>query len=98
MITVFAKHAVEDYDSWKATYDEDAGVREEYGYVGNERLFREAGKPNEVVILNEWESMEGNQRFMEESGLDERMEESGVIGEPELYFLEELETKERAQA
>jgi quinol monooxygenase YgiN len=93
MITVFAKHTVEDYDTWKAAWDEMASTHEKYGVMGDYRLFREAGKPNEVVIMNEWESKEGIQRFMKEVDLEKAMGDSSVIGEPELYFLEEIESK-----
>lgn len=93
MITVFVKHTVEDYDTWKATWAEGASTREKYGATGEYRLLHETGKPNEIVYVGEWESMEGIQQYMDEGDVDTAMKDSGVIGEPELYFLEEIEAK-----
>lgn len=100
MTTIFLKHTVEDYDSWKPGFDEHASTREEYGSTENYRLFREAGSPNEIVMIGEWESAEAFQRFMDESDVKEKMGELGVISEPEVYVLDEIESKtpERAPA
>jgi quinol monooxygenase YgiN len=91
MTTVFMKHTIEDYDTWKAGFDDHASTREEYGSPEDYRLFREAENPNEIVMIAEWESAEAFQRFMEESDVKEKMGELGVISEPEVYILEETE-------
>ena len=93
MTTIFLKHTVEDYDSWKPGLDDHASTREEYGSAEDYRLFHEAGNPNEIVMIGEWESAEAFQRFMEESDVTEKMGELGVIGEPEVYILEETEAQ-----
>jgi quinol monooxygenase YgiN len=93
MTTIFIKHTVEDYDSWKPGFDDHADTREEYGSHENYRLFREAGNPNEIVVMGEWESPEAFERFMDESDVKEKMGELGVISEPEVYIFEEIEAK-----
>lgn len=93
MTTIFLKHSVEDYDTWKQAFDDNADTRKEYGSPENYRLFHEAGTPNEVVVIAEWESVETFQQFMEESDLQEKMGEAGVISKPEVYILEETELK-----
>jgi len=93
MTTIFLKHTVEDYDSWKAGFDDHATTREAYGSPEDYRLFRVAENPNEIVMVGEWESAEAFQRFMEESDVKEKMGELGVISEPEVYILEETEAK-----
>ena len=97
MTTIFLKHTVEDYDSWKVGFDEHATTREEYGSPEDYHLFHEAGNPNEIVMVGEWESAEAFQRFMEESDVKEKMGELGVISEPEVYILEEIEAKTSEQ-
>ena len=97
MTTIFIKHTVEDYDTWKSGFDDHARTRQEYGSPEDYRLFREAGSPNEIVMVGEWESAEAFQRFMEESDLKEKMGELGVISEPEVYVLEEIEAKTSEQ-
>lgn len=93
MTTIFIKHTVEDYDTWKQGFDNHASTREEYGSPEDYRLFREADNPNEVVMLGEWESPETFQRFMDESDVKEKMSELGVTSEPEVYVLEETNAK-----
>lgn len=90
--TLLVKHTVEDYETWKTHFDDHASTREEYGERGY-RLFRLSEDPNELVTLWEWESAESVQEFMEESDVREAMDESGVVGEPEMYFLEEIEDR-----
>ena len=97
MTTIFMKHTVEDYDTWKQVFDDHADTREEYGSHEDYRLFHEAGTPNEVVMIGEWESVETFQRFMEESDVQEKMGGAGVISEPEVYILEETEGKPAEQ-
>ena len=89
---ILVKHTVEDFDTWKPGFDDHASTRVEYGSQGY-TLFRDSADPNELIILMEWDSAENAQRFMEESDLKERMEELGVIGEPEITFIEEAEAK-----
>ena len=52
-----------------------------------------SGDPNEVVVLWEWDSAENFWAFIEESDVGEVMEEAGVVGESEMYSLEETESK-----
>jgi len=92
MVSILVKHSVENYDDWKAGFDEHAGTRMEYGSQGY-HLFQAAGDPNEVVVLLEWDSRENAERFLEESDLKDVMEEVGVVGEPEIHFLDEIEAK-----
>lgn len=93
MTTIFLKHTVQDYDSWKPGFDDHASTREAYGSSEDYRLYHEAGHPNEIVMVGEWESAEAFQRFMDESDVAEKMDELGVISEPEVYVLEEIEAK-----
>lgn len=94
MVQVLIKHTVEDYDEWKPGFDDHASTRMDYGSKGY-RLFKLSEDSNEIVILFDWDSEENAQQFVEESNLRDVMEEVGVVGEPEIYFLEEIETKKR---
>ncbi|MFC7046521.1 antibiotic biosynthesis monooxygenase [Halobacteriaceae archaeon GCM10025711] len=92
MADVLIKHTVQDFEAWKSAFDEHASTRMEYGSQGY-RLFTVADDPNEVVVLFEWDDAENARRFLEESGLREVMDEAGVVGDPEIYFLDEMEAK-----
>lgn len=60
-----------------------------YGERGY-RLFNVSEEPNELVTLWEWNSAESVEESMEESDVREVMGESGVVGQPEMYFLNEI--------
>ena len=92
MTTMIITHAVEDYDSWKPHFDGHDETRVEYGQLGY-RLFRSMADANEVTVVLDWESQERAQSFIEESDLETVMAEGGVLGEPEVRFCEELESR-----
>ena len=82
---------VEDYEKWRPGFDEDIATRRESGSKGV-RLFRNADAPNETVILIEWEDLEHARQFAQSEDLRETMERAGVADQPDIYFLEEVET------
>ena len=83
-------HAVEDYESWKPIFDDHEATREAHGSKGGQ-LFHREGEPNEVVVLFEWDSLDAAHEFAASDDLREKMAEAGVVGEPDLHFLEKIE-------
>jgi heme-degrading monooxygenase HmoA len=88
---MFVRHNVEDYERWKPVFEEHGSTRRESGSKGV-RLFRNADSPNETVILLEWDDLEKARRFAQSENLRETMERAGVADEPDIYFLEEVDT------
>ena len=88
---MFVRHKVEDYERWKPVFEEHGSTRRESGSKGV-RLFRNADAPNETVILLEWDDLEKARRFAQSENLRETMERAGVADEPDIYFLEEVDT------
>lgn len=97
MATILIRHTVEDFEQWKAGFDDHDSTRTEFGQLGYQ-LYQGSEDPNEVVVLLYWDSTENAVRFMEESDLAEVMEEAGVVGEPEILFLDEVEAKKPSVA
>lgn len=85
------RHTVEDYDRWRPFFDEHAQARQAAGAQGG-RLFRSADNPNEIVIVWQWDSLDNARRFAASDELREKMHDAGVVGRPELYFLDYDET------
>ncbi len=92
MSTIMVTHSVEDYETWKPHFDGHDETRQEYGQLGY-RLFRASEDPNEITVVLDWESEERAHEFLEESDIESVMAEGGVIGEPEIRFFEELESR-----
>jgi quinol monooxygenase YgiN len=51
--------------------------------------FRTLADPNDVVILFEWESFEAAKKFSESEDLKTTMKKAGVLGRPDIVFLDD---------
>jgi heme-degrading monooxygenase HmoA len=79
----------EDYQKWRAVFDEAATLRRAYGSKGV-RVFRSVGKPNEAVILGEYEDLEKARQLFQSQEFREATKRAGVSGPPEVSFLDEV--------
>lgn len=87
---LLVRHDVKDYATWKRHYDEHAATRKRSGSKGA-HLYRSSNKPNEVVMLFEWDNAKNMKAFAESDDLKKTMEKAGVVGMPDVFFLEEIE-------
>lgn len=85
MATLFVKHDVEDFGTWKAAYDAFDPERETMGVIGH-GVYQAEGDPNSVTIYHHFESMDAAKTFMGSDRLREVMRSAGVKGEPNVWF------------
>ncbi|HEX9709513.1 MAG TPA: antibiotic biosynthesis monooxygenase [Candidatus Thermoplasmatota archaeon] len=86
------KHSVKDYATWKAVFEAGSGSRKAAGCKDSIAL-RASKNPNEVTVLNEWDSVENARKFVESPEMTAAMEKAGVTGHSEVtYFAESLRT------
>ena len=90
MIYVWVMHKVENYDNWKSVFDDNSAMRKAYGSKGA-IVFHNANDPNHIFVKSEWENMEKAKSFVESEDLKITMQKAGVIGQPAVYYLEEIE-------
>ena len=90
---VMVKHTVADYARWKPIFDADSATREIGGSLWG-LLFRSADDPNEVVLLLEWD-LEQARQYSQREEVRAKMQAAGVLGPPEISFLEEIEQLSR---
>lgn len=90
MVTMFVRHAVEDYDHWKRVYDQFAGKRREFAVTGAS-VYRDTGDPNTVVVLHHFASADDALTFVDSDELRTLMADSGVVGQPVIWFTEDVE-------
>jgi quinol monooxygenase YgiN len=90
MAYLLVHHKVKDFAAWKPFYDQDAAHRKASGCKGG-LLFRSADDPNEIVILFEWRSHEEARTFASSVDLLDIMSRAGVIGKPDINFLDRIE-------
>lgn len=86
MTYLLAIHKVADFTQWKKGYEASLTARQEAG-LKERYLLRSTEDPNEVVMLHEVEDLQKAQAFTRSAGLRERMQQSGVQGEPTGYYL-----------
>jgi heme-degrading monooxygenase HmoA len=90
MATIVVRHKVKDYDTWKAGYDDNGSARKAAGCQGTV-VYRNADDPSEVVVVLDWDSLENAKQFASSPELREAMERAGVIDQPDMYFVNEVD-------
>jgi len=90
MIQVLVRHNVEDYNTWRPVYDGHEAFRKETGSLGA-RVLRDANDPTNVVVITEWPDLQHALSFTQSASLHEAMGRAGVVGRPDVYFLEEVD-------
>jgi heme-degrading monooxygenase HmoA len=85
---MYARHTVKDYDAWKSIFDSVSDLRQQNG-ERSYQILRQGNGSGELILLFEWDSLENAQRYASSPELKEAMERAGVIGKPEILFLEE---------
>ena len=93
MIYALAIQKIKDYDKWKEVFDEHGNVRKAKGSKGAV-IYRNSNDPKQLMIITEWEDMDSAKNFALAEDLKIAMKKAGVIGLPELYYLEKIEKTE----
>ena len=83
------KFTIEDRDKWRAAFAEAAALRKSHGSMGV-HAFVQAGEPNQVVILGEFEDLDRARQLFQSAEFREVTKKAGVIGAPEVTFLNEV--------
>jgi hypothetical protein len=97
MIHVIVRHKVADYGRWKEKFDAHLSTRKAGGELGH-RLFTSAEDPRDVTIFMDWDSLENARKFATSDDLKQTMQNAGVVGEPEIRFLEDAVNLRRSSA
>ena len=85
---LLVRHKVDDFPSWKEVFDSHAPARREAG-LRVERVLRNTDNPSEVILLYSAVSLQKAREFMTHPDAHEAKRQSGVIDEPDVYFLTE---------
>ena len=89
MPLVIVRHKVRDTVAWRARFDADAPARAAAGLTGV-TTYRDTGDESTVVVLIPVPDLAMARAFMASEPLRQSMEKAGVIGEPEVRYLEEI--------
>lgn len=84
-------HEVEDYEKWKAVFDDAAAIRRNAGEIAYQLLAYEADA-RQVVHFSRWTSLDNARAFFESAKLIEIRRIAGVRA-PEFRYLSQIETR-----
>jgi quinol monooxygenase YgiN len=85
MATMFARHTVSDYASWKKFYDGFDATRKSMG-VTSDGVYRSAANPNDITIYHEFRSEAEAEAFIKSDDLKSAMQQAGVVGAPDIWI------------
>lgn len=87
MITLFVRHEVSDYETWRKVYDTFRTIQTANG-VTAAAVYQAADNPNDVTISHEFTTIEAAQAFGQLAELRAIMRTGGVLGAPSVWVTE----------
>jgi heme-degrading monooxygenase HmoA len=97
MVHMIIRHRVADYPRWKEAFDSHLNTRKAAGET-DFRVMQSVDDPREVTIFLDWDSLERARRFAASDDLKQTMQKAGVVGDPDVRFLEDARTVRRSSA
>jgi hypothetical protein len=83
-------HEVEDFAKWKPKFDAHRGARQAAG-LKDLHVLRDAEKPNQLTLLFQTSDLKRAKEFAASPDLHDAMKGAGVVGQPEIHFLNEAD-------
>lgn len=87
---IHVRHKVADYNKWKEVFDSLSELKTRYGWR-RYRIFQVAGDRNDLLVMEEFASLDQARSFLESKDLKNAMQLAGVTGTPEATLLQGLE-------
>lgn len=81
-------HDVEDYDRWKAVFDEFPPAK---GGALFHRVNRNVDDPNNITVVAGFDTTEAVRAFVDNGDLKQAMQRGGVTSTPRIEIFEEVE-------
>lgn len=88
MISLFVRHPVADYATWRKHYDDFDEERRRMGVTGH-AVYQAVDDPNDVTVWHEFATREAAEAFAGSPRLREVMQQAGVAGTPDVWFVTE---------
>lgn len=88
MASMLIQHQVKDFAAWKKVFDSSIDLRTASGEL-SAQVYRDASNPSMITTINKWNSLANAQKFAHSPELKAAMEKAGVLGQPNVSFLNE---------
>ncbi len=80
---------IQDLSRWKTAFNDARDMRKDAGEKSY-HIFKSTDDKNEMIVIQEWESTSKAKKFARSKELRKCMEKAGIVGRPDMLFLEEL--------
>jgi quinol monooxygenase YgiN len=88
MASMMVQHTVKDYAVWKNVFDSNKELRTSFGEL-SAQIYRDSSDSNKLTLVFKWNSLANAQKFANSPELRAAMEKAGVVGAPNVSFLNE---------
>jgi antibiotic biosynthesis monooxygenase (ABM) superfamily enzyme len=85
---MLVRNSVQDYEAWKSVFESAIDMRRRNGEKSYQ-ILREGNGSSELIALFQWDNLDNARRYAASPELKEAMQRAGVVGKPEILFLEE---------
>lgn len=85
MTTMFLRHKVADYKSWRSEYDKYGDFQKANG-IRSATVFRGDDDPNDVTVAHEFASAADARAFIASTDLKSAMKSAGVVGDATFWI------------
>ncbi len=85
--TLFVRHTVAEYDTWRNAYDGADSLRAKHGCSG-QRVMRVPGDPNDVAATHEFPTVAQAEAFANDPAFKDAMEKAGLTSPPRIEIFE----------
>jgi heme-degrading monooxygenase HmoA len=90
MVYIYVRQNIEDYARWREGFDNHASARQAAGATDEVYVMRNVDDPKEVTVILGWSDLQKARAFTQSASLKEAMQNAGVVGPPEIRFLESV--------
>jgi hypothetical protein len=90
--SLIVRHRVANFEEWKKVFDSMFETRKQHGWLQT-FVLRDAADPNMVTVVNRVKDLDGAKRYGSSDVLRNAMKNGGVLGAPEIFFVEEAESR-----
>jgi quinol monooxygenase YgiN len=85
----FFQQRIAAFAAWKKVFDSHQDLRTSSGEISTQ-IFHDASDPNKLTVINKWDSLANAQKFAHSPELKAAMATAGVVGKPDISFLNEV--------
>jgi quinol monooxygenase YgiN len=89
MASMLVQHEVKDFATWKKEFDAVYEMRTSNGEL-SDQIYRDESTPNKLTLIFKWDSLANAKKYAHSPELKAAMEKAGVVGRPNIYFLNEV--------